>query len=313
MNLTITPVGSGKYSDCFRVTAGNKSVIMKLSYYRDATIDAIANRLRRNDIPGARAARALDSIKVSSEFGKLTNQLVKSGVSPHFVFVYYDTDCTDLAARLKSLLADRLKTATPAQMRWNNVAFMEPFSTNMTKWLRGFKSVNNESIRGTVFQVLYTLAALQKNFPGFRHNDLSTNNVLVKKLRRGMTGTYATPHGTYAIKGLPVFAALSDYDFTHVPTVPSLHNERVMGGRYRVSARENNSYDTHFFLKSVGKCTRNAPFHAFLKTLPLHKEDRTEGIHIPALDPANLLRHPYFAPLLESPYSGTAGYTFYPG
>lgn len=301
-------LGSGKYSDVFSVQPrkGGRSVVMKVSYYRDDTLCKFIEKAKKGDLRGALRAKRLDSIQVSSNFAKMTAGLLDT-VSPHFVVVYCDQDCKSFAPRLGVLLQERLKSLTPFQKRYNNVCFMEVFHDNMTKYLMRSK-YDEATLRGAVFQVLYTLAALQKLLPGFRHNDLSTNNVLVKKLRSKPVLSYTFGGDTFYV-AVPLLVALSDYDFTHVPKHPQLANERVIFGRYRVDGRPNDSYDTHFFLKSVMKCIqrRAAEFPqtwAWLNGLRMKQEDRQNNTVFPRLRPAALLKDPYFAPLKAKPAGG---------
>lgn len=315
----ITHVGSGKYSDVFRVRSPRRrgSVMMKVSYYRDSTLCDFLKRFQRGDLAGAARAKNQDSIMVSSAFARLTARLLDS-VSPHFVVVYCDADCKNFAPRLDALLRERLRSLSPMQKRFNNLCFMEPFDSNLTKYLLRGRYAEAQ-LRAMVFQVLYTLAALQRLLPGFRHNDLSTNNVLVKRLgAAGLSASYTLPggRGTFVVRRVPVLVALSDYDFLHVPNTRALSNERVTGGKYRVNGARNASYDTHFFLKSVGKClAKRSPrafgaTRAFLRSLPLRAEDR-QDTEIPGLDPLTVLGHAYFSPLRSTPATpGAAHYSF---
>ena len=313
---TITFIGAGRYSDVFKVIKGRHSVIMKLSYYRDNTLCDFVSHLKNGDKEAARKAKNKDSIMVSSSFANVTNMLISKNASPHFVFVYCNADCRNLSAKLQALLPKRLKTSTKIQLKYNNVCFMELFSSDMTQWIRSrSRTCTDTNLRYTLFGIIYTLAVLQKAFPGFRHNDLSTNNVLVKKLRRPMYAGYIFDNQSYYVPGVPVLAAINDYDFTHVPDHPTLSNERIIGGKYRVTEFPNRTYDTHFFLKTVLKnivaSKRKAPeTTAFLQSLPLRKEDRLDTQEIPELIPATLLRHSYFKSLRQPIPKGTETYEF---
>jgi hypothetical protein len=300
-NVAISHVGSGKYSDVFKVRGGYRTpaVIMKVSYYRTDTLCDVLKHAKKGDAAAARRAKKRDSIQVGSAFAKLTASLLDT-VSPHFVYVFCDRDCTAFAQRLGPLLKNRLSQLTPHQVKYNNVCFMEVFHSNMTVHLTR-AAYDEAALRGMIFQVLYTLAALQSRLPGFRHNDLSTNNVLIKKLRRAPLLSYTLDGRTFyvASKLLP---ALSDYDFTNVPGHPSLSNERVYSGKYKVDGRPNDSYDTHFFLKSVMKCIQRRASQypatwAWLTRLKMKEQDRQNATVMARLRPATLLRDPYFGPL----------------
>lgn len=289
-------VGSGKYSDVFKVRLGPRSVMMKILFYRHDTMRDFAEKATRGDVAGAMASKRQDAISVGKEFGRFTMSLLDR-VSPHFAMVYCTLDVKDFALKFRPMLDERLRELSKVQRRYNNVCFMEAFSSDLTKYLtRG--RYTEEELRGIIFQVLYTLAALQKLLPGFRHNDLSTNNILVKRARKRVVNAYTINGNTFTVKGLPVFVALADYDFVHVPNNPLLGNERIINGNYRVDGRPNASYDTHFFLKSVYKCIlpRAHKFPAttaFLTGIGLRQEDR-QNEQIPHLAPILLLANPYF-------------------
>lgn len=307
--VKISHVGSGKYSDVFKLAPPRRrAVIMKVSYYGSDTLCNIVKRVKAGDVAGAVEAKKHDSIQVGAEFARLTRGLIDT-VSPHFVFVYCEMDCKQLAPRLAPLLKERLGALTPMQRRYNSVCFMEVFHTNLTKFLTRSR-VDEPTLRGVVFQVLYTLAALQKRLPGFRHNDLSTNNVLIKRLRRRPLLVYTFGGQTWHVWST-VLPAISDYDFVHVPGAPALINERVAANKYGVDGRPNDSYDAHFFLKSVLKCIhrrreRFPATMAFLARLKMREQDRQNDAVYPRLRPARLLRDAYFQPLVPRPHGAPA-------
>lgn len=310
--LELRHVGSGRYSHVFQVSDGARKVMMKLSFYRDDTLNKFAAKAQGGDAEGARRIKAQDSIAVSSVFGRISNELMQQNVSPHFMVTYCDVDVKNFAPKIMHLLQERMKELTPANLKYNNVCFLEPFDGDLTKFLQNH-NYNEHTLRCLIFQILYTLACLQKHFPGFRHNDLSTNNVLMKKSKVDASYTFAGT--TWYVKHMPILVAFSDYDFLHVPQSRSLQNERVLNKRYKVGEERNVSYDSHFFLKSVYKCilrhmNKYAQTLAFLKSLSMSTDDRLAS-EMPELEPAKLLLNPYFAPLLKKrevskAYSGDA-------
>lgn len=302
--VLVRHLGSGKYSDVFSVRHGTRRLAMKISYYRDGTLSDVARRAMKGDLDGAAAAKQRDAVCVSSAFSRFTTG-IRGSVSPHFVAVHVSRDCDGLAERLRPLLTARLKTLTEAQQRHNNVSFMERFDVNLTRWLLE-ASFSDEQLGGVLFQIVYTLAALQKLLPGFRHNDLSTNNVLLRHVAP-WTATYSYEGVRFTVAQTPVFVALADYDFTHVPGHKSLSNERILGGKYpHMSASSNPSYDAHLFLKSVQRClAKRGPGTAprtekFLASLGMHAADRLDApVH--RLAPAAVLAHSYFERLKAPP------------
>jgi|SRR5210317_100713 hypothetical protein len=300
--MNITFIGSGRYSDVFRIQDGRHTVIMKLSYYRDNTMAEFAKELRAGHADTAKHVKNRDSIMVSNAFSSMTNALVNGYKSPHFVYIYCSSDCQNMPQKLAPLIPSRMKTSTSTQLKYNNICFMEQFSSDMTKWLRGrSKTLTDTNVCQAIFGVLYTLALLQHKYPGFRHNDLSTNNVLVKRTTKPQTIGYAI-NGSKFLVTTPTIVALSDYDFTHVPNHKSLQNERVVSGKYKVTQTPNPTYDTHFFLKTVlrnmqGKTKQLPKTISFLKSLPFKSDDRLDLQRVPGMEPHVLIKHAYFKPL----------------
>ena len=136
--------------------------------------------------------------------------------------------------------------------------------------------------------------------------------MLIKRVRP-WNARYSFRGTSYGLVNVPVFSALSDYDFIHVPGHAGLCNERILGGRYpKMSADPNPSYDTHVFLKSVARAAppgRYPLLERFLASLELRASARQDGV-MPWLFPATLLAHAYFDDLRHLPPAVGAGVCF---
>lgn len=304
MGVIIRQLGSGKFSDCFKVSktsgSGVQCLAVKLSYYQEATIRAYAHHAHQGNVNAAHIAKDQDAISVSQAMAEVAKQMMLHGVSPHFVKVFCEADAHNLPHKLRPLLPHRKLTSQ--QCKYSHVCIMELYSCNLTDFITQHKSLDDEVLKTLIFQVLYTLACLQKLFPGFRHNDLSTNNVLVKSTRPTCTRyAFGDMHPVYT--NTEFLAALADFDFTHVPKHDVLSNERVLSGKYKIQAHPNDSYDTHFFLSSMLRCLRRRDktlfptTWQFMASVHLGKYAERLDVHIPHLIPTSLLSHRYFASL----------------
>ena len=323
MPRSISLVGSGKYSDVYRVAerlppgeggsgsgsgSGNNCIsagpamVLKVSCLR-------------GDDPGSPATK----------FPSVSNLLVFHGVSPHFPVLYDYLECASVPERLVCMLPVERRRSL-SRCVGCTLAFLENFDSDLEQYLSLPGTRMDDAImRSILFSVVYSLACLQKLLGAFRHNDLSVRNILVK--RRAVSASYSFGSQKYYIQ-CPLLVAISDFDFVHVRGHAALSNPRVTSGRYRVDDRRNASYDTHFFLKSllnrivaapedgimaststatsassssppsVGAVTAAALPEAvrFLRSLQLQEVSRLES-EVPSLRPANLLKHPYFQPL----------------
>jgi hypothetical protein len=295
-------INSGKYSDIFSIRSSQGRFAMKISYYAEDTIDKFINKKRSGDTQGAVREKNRDSIAVSEIFSKVTRALLNKKITPHFIRVIEEHDVKGFVSKIPGM-EKRLKTLTDLEKIYNHVTFMDLFDTDLTSLLVK-QSLEDADIRVIIFQVVYTLAAVQKTLPGFRHNDLSTNNILVK-VGDDCPARYKI-NNTFFYTNTPYFVSITDYDFVHVPGVGMLNNTRITSGNYKVQEEANASYDVHLFLKSILKCLANntsAEAHetrAFLSSLMLHSNDRYKD-EIQSLVPARLLAHAYFKPLRTPP------------
>lgn len=299
--MIIRELGRGKYSDCFKVKDGRgRAIACKLSFYQEATIRAFTRHAQHGDREAAHVAKEQDAISVSTAMAEVAKEMKLHQVSPHFVKVYCEADVRYLPLRLKPLLRDRLSQLTPNQIKYSHVCLMELYACNLTKLLL-HGGVRDKTLRPLLFQVIYTVACLQAVFPGFRHNDLSPNNVLIKRCKHRCTHYRLGPHRFYVRS--PLIAVLADFDFTHVPGHDVLSNERVLSGQYGITAHSNDAYDIHLLLRGVQKCLKQKgrcpETLQFLHSIRLdpHKERVSELT--PHLAPLRLLGHAFFDSLRD--------------
>ena len=301
--ISIKQIGTGKYSDIFAVHRGDSSFAMKISYYTEETIDKFIKKKRYGDLEGAMREKEQDSILVSEKFSKVTSVLLDKKITPHFIRVFEERDVKNFATKIPGL-EKRLNNLTTYQRMYNHVAFMELFDTDLTHLLTR-KVLDDNEIKIVIFQILYTIAAAQHTLPNFRHNDLSTNNILVRNNRKKRTFRYDVD-GVVFYTPTKYEVAVTDYDFVHVPSIKILNNRRVMSGNYKVSEENNISYDVHLFIKSVYKCFTKAystdtETYRFLQSLETFTDDRHPR-EIPSLNPRNILKHKYFDSLKVAPH-----------
>jgi hypothetical protein len=304
-DISLKQIGTGKYSDIFAVFKGGDSFAMKISYYTEETIDKFIKKKRYGDLEGAKREKEQDSILVSEKFSKVTAVLLNKKITPHFVRVFEEQDVKNFATKIPGL-EKRLGNLTTYQRMYNHVAFMDLFDTDLTRLLTR-KVLEENDIKIVIFQILYTIAATQHALPGFRHNDLSTNNVLVRNNRKKTVSRYDVD-GMVFYTPTKYAVAVTDYDFVHIPSIRILNNRRVMSGNYKVSDESSVSYDAHLFIKSVYKCftkayekTPDTETHKFLNSLETFEDDRHPK-EIPSLNPRKLLKHKYFDSLKVEPH-----------
>jgi hypothetical protein len=300
MSISLTKIGTGKYSDVFRVQKDNDEFAMKISYYREETVKEFSEKMNMKDLKGAKLAKDRDAISVSCNFSKITEDFRTQGITPHFIRVFESRDVKSFIEKIPDM-QKRITHLSPFQKKYNHVVFMELFESDMTSFLTE-SECDEDLLRMFIFQIVFTIAAAQNKLPGWRHNDLSTNNVLVKKTDEEVATKYTCGGKSFYTK-MRHFVSITDYDFVHVPSAKRLENHRVLSGDFKVSGSPNVSYDTHFFLKSVLKClakrhSKGKSTRDFFKRLELKTDDRHPE-EIGSLNPLVVLQDEYFTPMTK--------------
>lgn len=353
-------IASGTYNDVFSydLPSGNPSVL-RLSYYNKATILKMEELIKEKKKTGgpeyadrksaaykqlmvqARNVCSIDSVWIKIHFSELTNFLVKQNASPHFVYTLSSKDCKKALEIIGQMLpADQLRMRTDPKAscstRYNNLSFQEPFDMDVTKALKKARNpqdafrMTDDDLRSIIFQVLFSLAVLQHYVPMFRHNDLSTNNVLIKEVPMNASEyTYQLYDMRFHLVGPRFFAAMHDFDLAHADAYVmhmggerarfSLQNRAVLkrhfhgNGAEAITPEFNPSFDAYFFLSVLlgqmsGQASAYPLTHAWLsRELQV---DKYKYKYLQNVDqdfiPANLLRSNYFNALRMQPSSAPA-------
>lgn len=111
------------------------------------------------------------------------------------------------------------------------------------------KSTNfRNNIKSAILQTVWTLAVLQKTFPGFRHNDLKLDNILIDFKAEPLFIKFNTHK--FKIKG--IFIKISDFDYTNIPD--HITNPKVTdpdSKTFGCTPDKRDHYDLHIFLNSL--------------------------------------------------------------
>jgi len=122
----------------------------------------------------------------------LREKIIDAGVSPCVVEILYATRCCGIKKYLKgkkkinpglkTFLTEfsRLVQSGLAYDKWAFIA-LEQCDITLEAYLthRIGTPISTEMFRGFMFQIIYTLHAIKKLYPSFKHNDLHTENVML--------------------------------------------------------------------------------------------------------------------------------------
>jgi len=109
--------------------------------------------------------------------------------------------------------------------------------------------------RTLFFQVLSVLAVIQSKYPGFRHNDLKANNLLVNEMKilpNNDKHKYIINGQTYVVANAGFQIKLWDFDLAAIPGI--IDNSKVEAEwtrKINVNPVRNRYYDVHYFFNTL--------------------------------------------------------------
>lgn len=273
-NLCVLPKNakyftSGSYNDVFKTGDGK---ILKVSYYTYPILREILSVLRTSkgsNVSRAEKIKNQDMTSINSIMNRIGGYMIRQNICPHFVTVYKEKTCKNFYEQyVRSVIDDKKREnrnkVYKEGLKYSVISIQEMFDYDLSTMLRDTsKRLDDTIMRGIIFEVVYTIYILQHYIEGFRHNDLSSNNVLVKK-GKVSEKTYAVGSNTYVIPPMDFGIAVNDFDITHATgkiKIPGfehtvIHNKNVMNGvfaRNFATPTSNPSYDVYYFLVTILK------------------------------------------------------------
>ena len=120
---------------------------------------------------------------------------------------------------------------------------------------KNYQEFQTKHWRAIFFQFLSVLAIIQNKFPGFRHNDLKANNLLVHKIPISTTTNkfkYKINGQVYIIPSIGFQIKLWDFDFACIPGI--VDNSKVEAdwtSKININPEQNRYYDVHYFFNTL--------------------------------------------------------------
>jgi serine/threonine protein kinase len=154
--------------------------------------------------------------------------------------------------------------------------YIKPFD-NTINTLRSLANSGNDFVwRDALFQTLYTIYCLQKKYPGFRHNDLKGDNVLVTKGDDitysihfvSSTDPYLKMRRVWKTSNVQV--KIIDFELACTPngeTLSSqavLRNDQLLKDEYGLSSKQCNVFDIHLLLfDTLSACKKTSMYTTY--------------------------------------------------
>jgi hypothetical protein len=198
---------------------------------------------------------------------RLLSQFVIEKATPHIVLPI-TTFNTSIKPFLK-LTEDKIVESKKFDMfidKYKKGEYYNNVSVLISEWAnagdlldyirKNYKTFKVKEWRTIFFQFLSVLAVIQTKYPGFRHNDLKANNLLVHLIEtsEGKKHLYEINDQSYILPSMGFHLKLWDFDFASIHNV--IDNAKVDAewtNKINISSEQNRYYDVHYFFNTLHK------------------------------------------------------------
>ncbi len=203
---------------------------------------------------------------------RVLSYFVVNGQTPHIVLPIgtFNTSIKPFLALAKNKIVENKKYDQFIK-RYKQNEFHDQVSILISEWANGgdlldyiknnYKTMNLKDWKTIFFQIISVLAVIQNKYPGFRHNDLKANNILVQKIDSRKKNNYFLYKLTlndqkyeYMIPNIGIQIKLWDFDFACIPNI--VDNSKVNSDwtdKINVRPVQNKYYDLHYFFNTFTK------------------------------------------------------------
>ena len=206
---------------------------------------------------------------------KLLSKFVKKGQTPHVVLpiTTFNTSIKPFLSLKKDDIVNN-KKYDDFLKKYKKGYYYKNVSVLISEWANGgdlldyirknFKSFTLKTWRMIFFQVLSVLAVIQNKYPGFRHNDMKANNILVQLIpisKKKNKFMYKINKQNYIVPNIGFQLKLWDFDFACIPDL--INNSKVSAEwttAININPEQNRYYDIHYFINTL---TRKGFFNEF--------------------------------------------------
>ena len=206
---------------------------------------------------------------------KLLSKFVKKGQTPHVVLpiTTFNTSIKPFLSLKKDDIVNN-KKYDDFLKKYKKGYYYKNVSVLISEWANGgdlldyirknFKSFTLKTWRMIFFQILSVLAVIQNKYPGFRHNDMKANNILVQLIpvsKKKNKFMYKINKQNYIVPNIGFQLKLWDFDFACIPDL--INNSKVSAEwttAININPEQNRYYDIHYFINTL---TRKGFFNEF--------------------------------------------------
>ena len=199
---------------------------------------------------------------------RLLSYFVINKQTPHIVLpiTTFNTSirpCLSLAKSDASSTTNNNKKFQQFVERYEKGEYYQNVSILVSEWANGgdlldylrkyYKKLSTSDWRIIFFQILSVLSVIHARYPGFRHNDMKANNILIHNMDSDTKKyLYKINNQTFVVPNIGFQVKLWDFDFATIPGV--VDNSKVQAkwtNDINILPEQNRYYDIHYFFNTL--------------------------------------------------------------
>jgi serine/threonine protein kinase len=199
---------------------------------------------------------------------RLLSYFVINNQTPHIVLpiTTFNTSIKQFLSLTKSNVISNKKFEQFVE-RYEKGEYYQNVSILVSEWANGgdlldylrknYKNMDVKHWRSVFFQILSVLAVIHAKYPGFRHNDMKANNILIHTIDVDMKSRkflYKINQQKYDVPNIGFQIKLWDFDFACIPGI--VENSKVDAewtNKINIVPEQNRYYDIHYFFNTLIK------------------------------------------------------------
>lgn len=201
---------------------------------------------------------------------RVLSYFVVNAQTPHIVLPIgtFNTSIKPFIALAKNKIVENKKYDQFVK-RYKQSEYHDDVSILISEWANGgdlldyirnnYKTMKLRDWRTIFFQLISVLCVIQSKYPGFRHNDLKANNILVQKIDSRKKNNYylyklnlSNEKYDFLVPNIGIQVKIWDFDFACIPGI--VENSKVNSDwtdKINVKPVQNRYYDLHYFFNTL--------------------------------------------------------------
>jgi len=197
----------------------------------------------------------------------LTDNIVNKNISPHLVYYLGTQKVSNKSKALKMLNLKRLEVDGSIRTHSNMLISEYVDGGSLDNWIyntyENDKEIENEQWKNIVFQLIYTIAIIQKYYR-MMHNDFHYGNILIDtSIKPGGYFVYQIDKKIYYIRNTGIIPRLWDFEFSMVYSdkIPESYPNKFILGPYEYDRKLHKTIITDKEIDNLSDRDLNVPFN----------------------------------------------------